>query len=77
MFAFFLRSYLYNFMNHISSKLSGVFIDVTDIACQEGDKVEIFGDHLPVTVLSNILDTIPYEILTAVSDRVKRIYYQN
>ena len=52
-------------------------IDVTDIPCQEGDKVEIFGDHLPVTVLSNILDTIPYEILTAVSDRVKRIYYQN
>jgi len=52
-------------------------IDVTDIPCQEGDKVEIFGDHLPVTVLSNILDTIPYEILTAVSDRVKRVYYQD
>ena len=32
MFAFFWRSYLYNFMNHISSELSGVFIDVTDIA---------------------------------------------
>lgn len=52
-------------------------IDVTDIDCKEGDKVEIFGDHLPVTVLSDALDTIPYEVLTSVSNRVKRIYYQD
>ena len=52
-------------------------IDVTDIDCQEGDTVEIFGDHLPVTVLSDILDTIPYEILTGVSNRVKRVHYQD
>ncbi|MBO4850801.1 MAG: bifunctional UDP-N-acetylmuramoyl-tripeptide:D-alanyl-D-alanine ligase/alanine racemase [Prevotella sp.] len=51
-------------------------IDVTDIDCQEGDTVEIFGDHLPVTVLSDTLGTIPYEILTAVSNRVKRVYFQ-
>ena len=35
-------------------------IDVTDIPCNEGDTVEIFGEHLPVTVLSDILYTIPY-----------------
>ncbi len=52
-------------------------IDVTDIHCQEGDAVEIFGDNLPVTVLSDVLDTIPYEVLTSVSDRVKRVYYQD
>ena len=52
-------------------------IDVTGIDCKEGDKVEIFGDHLPVTVLSDLLDTIPYEILTSVSNRVKRIYFQD
>lgn len=52
-------------------------IDVTDIPCQEGDRVEIFGQHLPVTVLSDVLDTIPYEVLTGVSERVKRIYYQD
>ena len=51
-------------------------IDVTDIPCQEGDQVEIFGEHLPVTVLSDIIDTIPYEVLTAVSNRVKRVYFQ-
>ena len=52
-------------------------IDLTDIPCHEGDTVEIFGPDLPVTVLSDILETIPYEVLTAVSNRVKRIYYQD
>ena len=52
-------------------------IDVTGITCKEGDRVEIFGDNLPVTVLSDILNTIPYEVLTNVSNRVKRIYYQD
>ena len=51
-------------------------IDVTDIDCKEGDTVEIFGDHLPVTVLSDVLRTIPYEVLTSVSERVKRVYFQ-
>lgn len=52
-------------------------IDVTGIDCKEGDTVEIFGDHLPVTVLSDVLDTIPYEVLTGISLRVKRIYFQD
>ena len=51
-------------------------IDVTGIDCKEGDTVEIFGDNLPVTVLSDKLDTIPYEVLTSVSNRVKRVYFQ-
>lgn len=51
-------------------------IDVTGIDCHEGDSVEIFGDHLPVTVLSNELDTIPYEVLTGISNRVKRVYFE-
>ena len=51
-------------------------IDVTDIPCHEGDSVEIFGDDLPVTVLSDLLGTIPYEVLTSVSNRVKRVYFQ-
>ena len=51
-------------------------IDVTDIDCKEGDQVEIFGDHLPVTVLSDALGTIPYEVLTGISNRVQRIYIQ-
>ena len=50
-------------------------IDVTGIECNEGDTVEIFGDNLPVTVLSDALGTIPYEVLTSVSNRVKRVYF--
>jgi len=51
-------------------------IDVTGIECKEGDQVEIFGDNLSVTVLSDALGTIPYEVLTGVSNRVQRIYIQ-
>ena len=52
-------------------------IDVTDIDCHEGDSVEIFGRNLPVTVLSDTIDTIPYEVLTGVSGRVKKVYFQD
>jgi alanine racemase len=52
-------------------------IDLTDIPCSEGDSVEIFGPDLTVSELAKKLDTIPYEILTAVSNRVKRIYFQD
>lgn len=51
-------------------------IDVTGIDCNEGDSVEIFGDNLPVTVLSDKLETIPYEVLTGISNRVKRVYFE-
>ena len=51
-------------------------IDVTDIDCKEGDEVIVFGKELPITTLSDILHTIPYEILSNVSKRVKRVYFQ-
>ena len=51
-------------------------IDVTDIDCHEGDTVTIFGDELPVTVLSDVLGTIPYEVLTCISTRVQHVYIQ-
>lgn len=51
-------------------------IDVTDVACNEGDRVEIFGENLPVQELAKRLDTIPYEVLTSISNRVKRVYYR-
>lgn len=52
-------------------------IDVTDIDCREGDQAIIFGDELPITKLSDMLGTIPYEVLTSISARVKRVYYQD
>ncbi|MBO5678403.1 MAG: bifunctional UDP-N-acetylmuramoyl-tripeptide:D-alanyl-D-alanine ligase/alanine racemase [Bacteroidaceae bacterium] len=49
-------------------------IDVTDIDCHEGDSVEIFGPSLPVTQVAEWLGTIPYEVMTGISTRVKRVY---
>lgn len=49
-------------------------VDVTDIEVNEGDQVIVFGEALPVTELAKSIDTIPYEILTSVSARVKRVY---
>lgn len=51
------------------------FIDVTDIDCIEGDRVVIFGDKDLLQRNAKAAGTIPYELLTAVSPRVKRIYY--
>ena len=49
-------------------------IDVTDVPCGEGDSVEIFGPSLPVSQVSDWLGTIPYEVMTGISTRVKRVY---
>jgi alanine racemase len=53
------------------------FLDVTDCPeAREGDRVEIFGTHLPLTEISQKLGTICYEVLSTVSTRVKRVYYK-
>ncbi|MFN3850458.1 MAG: bifunctional UDP-N-acetylmuramoyl-tripeptide:D-alanyl-D-alanine ligase/alanine racemase [Spirosomataceae bacterium] len=51
-------------------------IDVTDAVCEEGDEVVIFGKDLSIKELAESIGTIPYEILTGVSERVKRIFYK-
>ena len=52
------------------------FLDVTDVPCAEGDDVVIFGDADLLQQISQAAGTIPYEILTSVSPRVKRVYYE-
>ncbi len=49
-------------------------IDVTGIDCHEGDTAVVFGPGLPPSVIATAIGTIPYEVLTAVSPRVKRVY---
>lgn len=49
-------------------------VDVTGVGCREGDQVEVFGDHMDVYEMADNLGTIPYEVLTSVSQRVKRVY---
>ncbi|MBR9860523.1 bifunctional UDP-N-acetylmuramoyl-tripeptide:D-alanyl-D-alanine ligase/alanine racemase [bacterium] len=50
--------------------------DVTDIDCKAGDEVIIFGEHPSIEELAKIQNTIPYEVLSAVSQRVNRVFYQ-
>ena len=54
--------------------MDACMIDVTGIDCKVGDTVEIFGPNAPLQRLADAMDTIPYEILTSVSPRVKRLY---
>ena len=51
-------------------------IDVTGTDAQPGDYAIVFGDQLPIQELADKLQTIPYEVLTSISRRVQRIYFQ-
>ncbi|MCM1369061.1 MAG: bifunctional UDP-N-acetylmuramoyl-tripeptide:D-alanyl-D-alanine ligase/alanine racemase [Candidatus Amulumruptor caecigallinarius] len=56
--------------------MDACMIDVTGIDCKVGDSVEIFGVNAPLQRMADTLDTIPYEVLTSISPRVKRVYYR-
>ncbi|MFN9112516.1 MAG: alanine racemase C-terminal domain-containing protein, partial [Bacteroidota bacterium] len=49
-------------------------VDVSDVPCNAGDEVVLFGEEPTVEEMARACDTIPYEILTAVSQRVKRVF---
>ncbi|MFT3908777.1 MAG: bifunctional UDP-N-acetylmuramoyl-tripeptide:D-alanyl-D-alanine ligase/alanine racemase [Ferruginibacter sp.] len=51
-------------------------LDITGIAAGEGDEVIVFGEELPVSDVAKWAQTIPYEILTNISQRVKRVYFE-
>ena len=53
-----------------------LMVDVSEINCKEGDQVIIFGESPTVTNMAQQLQTIPYEILTSISQRVKRMFYR-
>ena len=63
------------YIGNISMDMS--MIDVTDCKCKEGDDVIVFGDELPVSEFAEDMKTIPYEALTNISRRVKRVYFQD
>lgn len=53
-----------------------IMVDVSTIDCSEGDEVEVFGEHISIYEFAERVGTIPYEVLTSMSSRVKRVYYQ-
>ncbi|MCM1163574.1 MAG: bifunctional UDP-N-acetylmuramoyl-tripeptide:D-alanyl-D-alanine ligase/alanine racemase [Muribaculaceae bacterium] len=57
--------------------MDACMIDVTDVpGVAVGQRVEIFGNRISVDSLASTLGTIPYEVLTSISERVKRIYFR-
>jgi alanine racemase len=53
-----------------------LMVDVSEINCKEGDLVTIFGESPTVIEIAEALKTIPYEILTSISQRVKRVFFR-
>lgn len=53
-----------------------LMLDVSNVECEEGDEVIIFGENPSISDLAKQMQTIPYEVLTSISSRVKRIYYR-
>ena len=51
-------------------------VDITHIDVNEEDTVEVFGENITISEVAQKSGTIPYEILTGISRRVKRIYFQ-
>ena len=51
-------------------------LDITGVETKEGDEVIVFGEPLPVSELAQLAQSIPYEILTGISQRVKRVYFE-
>ena len=51
-------------------------VDITGLAVEEGDEVVVFGKDLLLTQLADEIGTIPYELLTGISERVKRVFYK-
>ncbi len=53
-----------------------LMIDVTDMDVKIGDEVIVFGNDLRITQIAKVWETIPYEVMTSISQRVKRIFYK-
>lgn len=72
----------YVFINEKEAKIVGsvcmdmLMVDVTDIECKEGNEVIIFGAKPTLIEIARVTETIPYEIMTGISQRVKRIFYR-
>jgi alanine racemase len=53
-----------------------LMVDVSEISCKEGDSVILFGENPSISEVAETMGTIPYEVLTSISSRVKRVYYR-
>ncbi len=70
----FIKGKRYPIVGAICMDMMMVDIGIDEIT--EGDEVEIFGDHIPITEIAQKWQTIPYEVMTSISQRVKRVFYK-
>jgi len=49
-------------------------VDISNLNCRVGDRVQIFGEHNSVSKMANVLNTIQYEVISLISNRVHRVY---
>lgn len=63
------------FIGNICMDMS--MVDISGVDCAEGDTVEVFGTHLDIYEMAGHLHTIPYEVITNISRRVKRVFVQD
>jgi len=54
--------------------MDACMVDITNVSAEIGDEVILFGAELPITDMASKLNTIPYEVITSISRRVKRVY---
>ena len=72
----------YVVINNKQAKIIGsvcmdmLMVDVANIDCKEGQTVIVFGENPTVKLMAKQLNTIPYEILTSISQRVKRVFFR-
>jgi alanine racemase len=54
-----------------------IMVDITGVSVQEGDRVEIIGINQPIEKFAQLMETIPYEVMTGISKRVHRVYLED
>ena len=54
-----------------------IMVDITGVSVQEGDRVEIIGVNQPIEKFAQLMETIPYEVMTGISKRVHRVYLED
>jgi len=70
----FLKNKMVSIIGSINMDMTA--LDITGIEAEEGDEVIVFGKEISINKVAEQMETIPYEILTGISRRVKRVYYQ-
>ena len=74
-FSVYLKQQKCNIVGNVCMDLC--MIDISSLDANVGDEIEIFGDNNSVEDVAEAMGTIPYEVLTSISQRVKRVFFKD